>query len=148
MKKETANAKDFRVVRVVSCGFKHGAPPSDAALLIDCRGFVNPHYDPKLRPKTGASRAVAEFLRKDGEVQELLAALPHMLKALLNGLLTRSAYHKEVKVVFACTGGKHRSRFFALAAAEHIRKLAAQNPDWGCRVVVNHRDAGREQAAH
>jgi len=144
MKQETASAPVRKVVRVVSCGFKHGAPPADAALLIDCRGFKNPHYNPKLRPKTGASKAVADFLTAEDDVRAMLASLPHILKPLLTGLLTRSAYHKEVKLVFACTGGKHRSRFFALAAAQIARQLIDQHPDWDCRVVVNHRDAARE----
>lgn len=144
MSKANAKTADRKVIRVMSCGFKHDVPPSDAALMIDCRGFINPHYDPKLRPKTGASKAVADFLKSDSEVQAMLASLPHILQALLGGLLTRSNYHKEVKLVFACTGGKHRSRFFALAAADIARQLCDRHPEWNSRVVVNHRDSGRE----
>ncbi|CAN5161301.1 hypothetical protein BH11CYA1_BH11CYA1_08010 [soil metagenome] len=51
---------------------------------------------------------------------------------------------KEVKLVFACTGGKHRSRFFAIKAKAMVSELVAQNPEWNCRVVVSHRDRGRE----
>jgi UPF0042 nucleotide-binding protein len=135
---------DSKVIRIISCGFKHGAPPEDAALFIDCRGFINPHYDLKLRPKTGASKAVADYLRADKEIQALLATLPQLLGALVPGLVTRSTYHKQVKLVFACTGGKHRSRFLAITAGGIVRQLIAQHPDWDCRVVVNHRDQGCE----
>src|ERR1700679_2398477 len=61
-----------KVIRIMSFGFKPGAPPSDAALTIDCRGLTNPHYVDELRAKTGPSRAVAEFLKADREVQALL----------------------------------------------------------------------------
>jgi UPF0042 nucleotide-binding protein len=133
-----------KVIRIISCGFKHAAPPADAALVIDCRGFINPHYDEKLRPKTGASKAVADYLRADKEVQAMLDTLPQLLGAMLPGLVTRSNYHNEVKLVFACTGGKHRSRFFAISAGDSVRQLIAQHPEWDCRVVINHRDQGRE----
>jgi RNase adapter protein RapZ len=133
-----------KVIRIVSFGFKYGAPPQDAAFTLDCRGLVNPHYEEKLRPKTGASRAVADYLKGDKEVRALLKPLPTVLGALLPGLITRSKYHPEVKLCFGCTGGKHRSRFFALSAAAIVRNLIAQHPQWGCRVVVNHRDSGRE----
>jgi len=84
--RKTSNGS--KVIRIMSFGFKHAAPPSDAALIIDCRGLINPHYDEKLRPKTGASKAVADFLRADGEVQALLAPLPQLLGSMLPGLIT------------------------------------------------------------
>jgi len=144
MDKSIGSKRHGKIIRVMSCGFKFGAPPRDAALVVDCRGFKNPHYDTKLRPKTGASKAVADFLTAEEDVRAMLAALPHMLGALLPGLMTQSRYHPEVKLVFACTGGKHRSRFFALAASETIRQLVARHPEWQCRVVTTHRDLGRE----
>lgn len=135
----------MKLIRVVSCGYKYGAPPSDAAFVLDCRAFDNPFYQPHLRPLTGASRPVQEFLESKDDVQRMLSALPTVLAALLPGHISSSTYHpKEVKLVFACTGGKHRSRFFALKAKEMVSCLIAQNPQWNCRVVVNHRDSGRE----
>jgi UPF0042 nucleotide-binding protein len=146
MKTSSKTKNGNRIIRIIACGFKFGAPPPDAALVIDCRGLVNPHYDPKLRPKTGASRAVASYLEKDEEVRALLVTVAPLLKALLPGLITRSNYHKEeVKLVFACTGGKHRSRFFALHAAGIVRHLIASHPSWDCTVVINYRDQGLEK---
>ena len=136
---------DKKVIRIMSCGLKYGPPPADASLVINCQGFVNPHYDQKLRPRTGACTAVADFLKADPQVQMLMASLPMLLVALVPGLATKSSYHTdEIKLVFACTGGKHRSRFFAILAAAVVRGLVAQHPEWGCRVVINHRDKGRE----
>lgn len=135
----------MKLIRVVSCGYKYGEPPSDAAFVLDCRSFENPFYQPHLRPLTGASRPVQEFLESKESVQLMLSALPAVLAALLPGHIASNNYHpKEVKLVFACSGGKHRSRFFALKAKEMVSSLIAQNPQWNCRVIVNHRDLGRE----
>jgi len=144
MKSSSKTKNGTKAIRIISFGYKYGAPPQGADLFIDCRGLINPHYDEKLRPKTGASRAVADYLRADKEVQALLATLPQLLGSLLPGLVTRSKYHQEVRLVFGCTGGKHRSRFLAITAGDIARRLIAQHPEWDCRVVVNHRDQGLE----
>jgi UPF0042 nucleotide-binding protein len=145
MKTKSKNVGNRKVIRVVSFGFKYGDAPSDAAFVLDCRGLKNPHYERKLRPLTGASRAVAEFLGADKEVKALLAPLPSLIAAMLPGLITRSNYHNQgIKLCFGCTGGKHRSRFFAIKAAAIVRRLVDQHPEWGCKVVLNHRDCGRE----
>lgn len=137
-----------RTIRVLSCGAKYGAPPEDADFLVDCRGFENPHYDPKLRPKTGAAKAVRQFMEAAENTGEMRQALAAMLKAWLPGILTRSSYHrkKDVLLVFKCTGGKHRSRYFAIEVAQAARNIISLHPEWGkVEVVVNHRDkASRE----
>ena len=134
-----------KIIRLMSCGYKYGAPPADAAFVLDCRNFKNPFYEPQLRPLTGASRPVQQFLENEESVQLMLSALPSVLKALLPGHVASDRYHpQEVKLVFACMGGKHRSRFFAIKARAIVSALVEQNPQWNCRVVVSHRDRGRE----
>lgn len=134
-----------KVIRIMACGEKHGAPPASADLLIDCRGFVNPHYEEKLRPLSGASKPVQDFLNQDEAVREMKHAVSVMVKALLPGLLTRSSYHqeKEILLVFKCTGGKHRSRFFALVAKAAVEELLAQTNFGEVTVVMTNRDAGK-----
>ncbi len=48
-------------VTLVSFGFKHGIP-MDADLVFDVRFLPNPHFVPRLRPKTGRDRAVVKFM--------------------------------------------------------------------------------------
>lgn len=129
-----------RVIRVMSCGAKHGpAPESD--LFIDCRGFINPFYDKKLRSKTGAANAVKQYLEQSDEVIAMRDAIGCMLKAMLPGLVTRSNYHSDILLVFMCTGGQHRSRYFAIEAQRMAQELVTANPGWGdVRVVLSHRD--------
>lgn len=137
------NGNAIRNIRVMSCGARYGEPPQGADFLLDCRGFANPHYEPELRPLTGASAKVRAFFEAQPDVQDALKALEAMLKALLPGLMTRSAYHRErpILLVFMCTGGKHRSRYFAIEAARMVSSLVDANPDWGSvSVHLKHRD--------
>src|SRR3984885_13179057 len=65
-----------------SFGFKYG-PARDPDLLLDVRFLPNPHYEPELRPLTGADERGVEFINREGElvpfhghVDSLLAYLP------------------------------------------------------------------------
>ncbi len=130
-----------RIIRVMSCGAKHGPAPESADLLIDCRGFINPFYDKSLRAKTGAATAVRRYLEQSDEVIAMREAVEGMLKAMLPGLITRSNYHSDILMVFKCTGGQHRSRYFAIEAQRIAREIVSTHPEWGdVRVVLNHRD--------
>lgn len=130
-----------RVIRVMSCGAKHGPAPESADLFIDCRGFINPFYDKSLRSKTGAANAVKQYLEQSDEVIAMREAIGCMLKAMLPGLVTRSNYHSDILLAFMCTGGQHRSRYFAIEAQRMARGIVSANPGWGdVRVVLKHRD--------
>src|ERR1700761_36289 len=48
-----------------SFGFKYGPAP-DADLLFAVRFLPNPHYEPHLRPMTGADPEVVQFINRDG----------------------------------------------------------------------------------
>jgi UPF0042 nucleotide-binding protein len=135
----------MKIIRIMACGEKHGAPPASADLLLDCRGFINPYYDENLRSLTGADQPVQDFLNQDPAVCEMKHAVAVMVKALLPGLLTCSSYHqeKEILLVFKCTGGMHRSRFFALVAKAAVEELLTQADFGDVQVVMTNRDAGK-----
>ena len=54
-------------VSIVSFGYKHGIPPVD--ICFDVRFLANPHFDPRLRPRTGRDPEVARFIEA-GELTE------------------------------------------------------------------------------
>jgi UPF0042 nucleotide-binding protein len=122
-------------VTVQSFGFKYGLP-IDADGVCDVRWLPNPHWIPELRPKTGQSAEVSEYvLSQDGAV-DYLDTYHHLLG------LTIAGYRREGKrymtIAVGCTGGKHRS----VAMAEALARRLAADPGIGVRVV--HRDLGRE----
>ncbi len=101
-----------------SFGFKHGIP-LDADLVFDVRCLANPHYNPELRPLTGRDRPVVEFLCAQPQVMAMLEdILAYVAKWLPVYIDDNRSYFT---VAVGCTGGQHRSVWFAETLAEHFR---------------------------
>jgi RNase adapter protein RapZ len=131
---ETFGSESARLrLNIISFGFKYGAP-ADADMVVDARFIANPHWRPELRAKTGNDTEVSEYVLEQTGVREFLENYLLALKPVLAG------YQREnkrfVTIAIGCTGGKHRS----VALANHIGEALQ---DQG-RVVVRHRDLGRE----
>ena len=122
-------------VTVVSFGFKHGIP-MDADLVFDVRFLPNPHFVPRLRPKTGRDRAVIRFMEDNAATGELLTRLNEMLTFLIPQYVAEGKSYLTIAI--GCTGGRHRS----VMIAEALRK--ALNGVGGARVRVHHRDITHE----
>lgn len=118
------------LVTLTSFGFKRGTP-RDLDMLFDLRFLPNPHFVPGLRPQTGKDAGVIEFLEAQEEVRETLDRLVDLLVFLV------PRYRREGKsylnIGIACTGGRHRSVYFA----EKIRERLAEA---GIAARVEHRD--------
>lgn len=129
-------------ILVMSFGFKYGAP-AQANLLYDVRFVQNPHYEEALRPLTGADKPVAEFVFKQAVSQRFVEQLAQQLRGALRGYLEHGHDHETVVIAFGCTGGKHRSVFFAIQCEQIVRDLAEElsiSPG----LAVLHRDLGKE----
>lgn len=127
-------SKNFKV-NVLSFGFKYGLP-ADADMVADARFIANPHWQEKLRPKTGNDSEVSDFVLSQPGVQEFQKDYLKALRTVLAG------YRRENKrfatIAIGCTGGKHRSVALANAIAE------ALGNEQDIKVAVSHRDLGRE----
>jgi RNase adapter protein RapZ len=115
-----------------SFGFKHGLP-LDADLVFDVRCLPNPHYDPVLRPLTGRDEAVIVFLEAQPEVQRMRADIRRYLEDWLPSYIRDNRSY--LTVALGCTGGQHRSVWFAEKLAAHFRQQGEQR----VRVLVRHR---------
>jgi RNase adapter protein RapZ len=122
------------VIRCESFGFRYGLPP-DANLVFDLRFLPNPHFVPELRPQSGSDPAVRDWLAARPEVGRAF----DLFRGLCDELVP--AYRREQKsylvIAFGCTGGKHRSVYFAERLAEHLGEQ-----HWV--VSVHHRDRDRD----
>ena len=118
-----------------SFGFKHGIP-LDADLVFDVRPLPNPHYDPLLRPLTGRDAPVIEFLDATPAAQELLADIDQFVAKWLPAFARDNRHYLTVAI--GCTGGQHRSVYFAerLAAGFQRRGTGAI----GAEILVRHRE--------
>jgi RNase adapter protein RapZ len=116
-----------------SFGFKYGAS-RDADLMFDVRFLPNPHYEPDLRPLTGADPRIVEYINRDGALDTFYARLHPLLDYLLPQYVGEGKAHLVVAI--GCTGGRHRS----VAIALHLAERYAGQP--GYVVDVLHRDVG------
>ncbi|HCX34022.1 MAG TPA: RNase adapter RapZ [Rhodocyclaceae bacterium] len=113
-----------------SFGFKNGIP-LDADFVFDVRCLPNPHYDPVLRPLTGKDAAVAAFLEGDANVQKMLGDIRRFVEDWLPCFIRDNRNY--LTIALGCTGGQHRSVYFAEKLAEHFRASGQQT-------MVRHRE--------
>jgi len=121
-------------VQVMSFGFKNGVP-LDADLVFDVRFLPNPHWIPELRPMTGLSTKVSEYVLSQPGAQEYLDQLESLFVTMQPGYLREGK--RQVTLAIGCTGGKHRSTAISEALAARLRAR-------GIPVSVMHRDLGME----
>jgi UPF0042 nucleotide-binding protein len=105
-----------------SFAFKFGVP-LDADFVFDVRVLPNPHYIRELQPLTGRDEPVAAYLREQPEVGEMLAQIEAFLRRWLPSF--EDDQRSYLTVAIGCTGGQHRSVYFARTLAEHFRDRAA-----------------------
>ena len=122
-------------VTVESFGFKYGLP-MDADMVMDVRFLPNPHWVDELRPQTGQSPAVRDYVLSQPGATEFLQTYHQLLRLVLDGYVREGKRYMTVAI--GCTGGKHRS----VAIAEALSGLLGLNEHLTVRVL--HRDLGRE----
>jgi len=114
-----------------SFGFKHGVP-LDADLVFDVRCLPNPHYEPALQPLTGRDAAVVEFLERHPEVERMYRDIYHFVSSWLPDYTRDNRNYLTVAI--GCTGGRHRSVYFA----ERLARAFAPR----YQVLTRHRELG------
>lgn len=128
------DSNDQLRVTLLSFGFKNGIPV-DADMILDVRFLPNPHWIPELRPQTGLSKPVSDYvLRQDG-AEDFLQTLRQIVDTVSVGYIREGK--RFATIAIGCTGGKHRS---TAMSEEFARRLRAQ----GTPTTVLHRDLGRE----
>jgi UPF0042 nucleotide-binding protein len=112
-----------------SFGFKNGIP-LDADLVFDVRCLPNPHYDPALRPLTGRDAAVVEYIERQPAAQKMYGDIRGFVQDWLPCFLADNRSYLTVAI--GCTGGQHRSVYFAERLARHFEGQQ--------QVLVRHRE--------
>ena len=115
-------------VRVQSFSFRAAIPqdpsPNGGGFVFDCRALPNPGREPQYRAFTGRDSCVQEYLLAYPEVHEFENHVFALVDAAIDNYLSRHFDH--LMVSFGCTGGQHRSVFFAERTAEHIAQKYPQ----------------------
>ncbi|MHA6512201.1 RNase adapter RapZ [Tessaracoccus sp. Z1128] len=127
-------ATDKLKIALISFGFKNGVP-IDADMVFDVRFLPNPYWIPELRPKSGLSKDVAQYVLKHDAAQTFLVAMVNLLEGVAPGYLAEGK--RQVTVAIGCTGGKHRSTSMS-------EDLSLRLQGRGFPTTVLHRDLGKE----
>ena len=122
-------------VTINSFSFKKGYPSdfsgNGGGFVFDCRALPNPGREPEFKTKTG----------RDWEVIDYLLAKPpvHVFIDHVKGIVGQSVdnyrerHFSNLMISFGCTGGQHRSVFFAQTIYEWLK---ATYPD--IHLKLNH----------
>jgi UPF0042 nucleotide-binding protein len=112
-----------------SFGYKHGIP-LDADLVFDVRCLPNPHYDPVLQPLTGRDAEVIKFLDNIPSAQDMFDDIRDFVERWLPSFVADNRSYLTVAI--GCTGGRHRSVYFAEKLARYFEHRQ--------QVLVRHRE--------
>lgn len=115
----TSNKAQNMDIRLVSFGFKHGAP-KDADFVFDVRCLPNPYWVESLRDFTGKDPEIAEYLSNSSMVMEYT----WQLKVFLTTWIPE--FSKQDRSYFTCaigcTGGRHRSVYMVETLGHYLKK--------------------------
>jgi RNase adapter protein RapZ len=130
----TTSRPDQLAVQLITFGYKFGIP-LESDLVFDVRFIPNPYYIDELRPHSGLTPEVREYVMSQPMAKRFITLLEEFLD------FTIPAYVEEGKtrltIGLGCTGGYHRSIVLGEVLAEWLRER-----DFG-PVAVFHRELER-----
>jgi aminoglycoside/choline kinase family phosphotransferase len=134
--RELPEAYEGLTVTIHSFSYRRPGPDdlsgNGGGFVYDCRFVANPGLCDELKMLNGFDREVIQFLEDDPEVEAFLNSIQQQLERVIHSYVERD--YRNLMVSFGCTGGRHRSVYFAHAIAEWCRTIA------GVRVFEYHRE--------
>lgn len=122
-----------------SFSFKKGYPMDTSGngggFIFDCRALPNPGRETRFQSLTGKDAEVIKYLESKPEVEDFYSNVKSLVLQSTENYLQRNFDH--LMVCFGCTGGRHRSVYFA----ERLARDFAQIPD--LKIVIKHIEQDR-----
>lgn len=110
-------------VRINSFSFKGGYPDDEGGhgggFVFDCRALPNPGRHLEYRTLCGRDAGVVEYIERRTESHRYWTHIRSLIDAQVEEYLRRG--FTSLTVSFGCTGGQHRSVYFAERVAAHLR---------------------------
>ncbi len=129
----TLNSK--LTVTINSFSFKKGYPNdfsgNGGGYVFDCRALPNPGREPEFKTKTGRDWEVIDYLMAKPPVHDFLDHVKGIVSQSVENYKER--HFSNLMVSFGCTGGQHRSVFFAQTIYDWLKKTY---PD--IHLILNH----------
>ena len=132
-KLSTLNSK--LTVTINSFSFKKGYPNdfsgNGGGFVFDCRALPNPGREPEFKTKTGRDWEVIDYLMAKPPVHVFLDHVKSIVGQSVDNY--RERHFSNLMISFGCTGGQHRSVFFAQTIYDWLK---ATYPD--IHLKLNH----------
>jgi aminoglycoside/choline kinase family phosphotransferase len=129
-----ASKEDHLIIRVFSFSFHGGIPRDESGhgggFVFDTRSIPNPGREEKFKALTGKDAPVIDYFDQQESVHRFLASVMSLVDASVSAYQGRG--FTSLTVSFGCTGGQHRSVYFA---EQLTKRLSSRN---GVEVVVRH----------
>lgn len=110
-------------VTIRSFSYRTGYPDEEGehggGFVFDCRQLDNPGRLPEFKTQTGLDPDVIAFLESDQRVDRFFDGVIILVDGAVTNFLGRG--FSSLAVSFGCTGGQHRSVYFAERLARHLR---------------------------
>ena len=117
----TINSK--LTVTINSFSYKKGYPNdfsgNGGGFVFDCRALPNPGREPQFKTKTGRDYEVIDYLMAKPPVHVFLNHVKGIVSQSVENYKER--HFSNLMVSFGCTGGQHRSVFFAQTIYEWLK---------------------------
>lgn len=140
LRQRRAPASPGLTIHVGSFSYKRGYPEDSGGhgggFVFDLRALHNPGRYAEYTELSGLDEEVVQFLESVPEVEQYWENVVALIDTQVETYLTRG--FTSLSVHFGCTGGQHRSVYFAERLARHIRRRFP-----GVHVDLLHRERGR-----
>ncbi|MFH1121340.1 MAG: RNase adapter RapZ [Bacteroidota bacterium] len=116
-------------LRVCSFSFKEGIPfdytGNGGGFVFDCRALPNPGREEEYQSLTGLDKPVISYLAAQPETGIFFVNICNIVDQAVENYLSRGFQH--LMISFGCTGGQHRSVYFAEQLSHHLNKRFRMN---------------------
>lgn len=136
-------------IRFISYGHKfyeaEGLPAPAHDFLFSLRDLKNPYWIPELKPFTGLDKEVQDFFERDEAIQKRLNEITNLTQSFIEDFALNQHRNDDDSLTFAfkCTGGKHRSTYFAQKVFDALTKVFTNNAEPKLELEIEHIDLPR-----
>ncbi len=110
-------------VTIKSFSYKKGIPYDETGngggFVFDCRFIENPGRIEKYKQLCGTDKEVIDFLENLNETHNFFNSVKEIISSAIKNYQSRN--FKNLMINFGCTGGQHRSVYFAEKTAEFLK---------------------------
>ncbi|HPX58938.1 MAG TPA: RNase adapter RapZ [Bacteroidales bacterium] len=121
-------------VSIASFSYKKGYPKDNSSngggFVFDCRCLPNPGRYEAYKHLTGLDKEVIAFLEKEKEVILFFEHITSVINMSVSNYLERD--FTNLAINFGCTGGQHRSVYFAEKLANYLKNK------YSIKIIVTH----------